>query len=91
MLTVRVEWGYYRFLRWEDKIKIICRELFFVYFMLFFFFPLREGLPVQVIPFQLDSNGLCMPMLSTGWCVTERLQNQLQLQLWKLEERFQNK
>lgn len=50
MLTVRVEWGYYRFLRWEDKIKIICRELFFVYFMLFFFFPLHEGLPVQVIP-----------------------------------------
>ena len=38
MLAVRVEWGYYRFLRWEDKIKIICRELFFVYFTLFFSF-----------------------------------------------------
>ena len=25
MLAVRVEWGYYRFLRWEDKIKIICK------------------------------------------------------------------
>lgn len=90
-LAMKVEWGYYRFLRWEDKIKIICRELLFVYFMLFFLSPPAWRAASTGDPFQLDSNDLCMPRLSTGWCVTERLKNQLQLQLWKLEKRFQYK
>jgi hypothetical protein len=68
MLATRVDWGYYRFLRCEDKIKIIIGSCLCPFYAVNFFFHV-EG--ASEASFQVDSNALSKSWLSADQSTTE--------------------